>query len=228
MGMDLLHGGHLTHGSPANRSGKLYNIVSYGIDPATERLDYDAIEADGAPAPAEDDHRRLYLLSVDARLGAFPPIADAVGAYLMADISHIAGMVAAGVVSRARSATRTWSHSPRTRPSTARAARCILTTDKALARKIDTAVFPGEQGGPHVNAMAGMAVAFKMAQIRIRSASCSSRWSQCCAPGRRTRAARPAGPLRWHRHAHAAGRLQERARRTRVSPDRQTRHTADG
>ena len=99
MGMDLLHGGHLTHGSPANRSGKLYNIVSYGIDPESERLDYDEIDRVGPGAPAQDDHRRHTPPIPGCPTGRrFRQIADSVGAYLLADISHIAGMVAAGVV----------------------------------------------------------------------------------------------------------------------------------
>ena len=98
MGMDLLHGGHLTHGSPANRSGKLYKIVSYGIDPATERLNYDADRGAGRK------HKPKMIIAGFTSYpwmpdwARFRQIADAVGAYLLADISHIAGMVAAGVV----------------------------------------------------------------------------------------------------------------------------------
>jgi glycine hydroxymethyltransferase len=163
MGMSLLHGGHLTHGSPVNRSGKLYNIVSYGIDPETERLDYAAIE---------ELARRTKPKMIIAGFTSYPwmpdwarfrEIADAAGAYLLADISHIAGMVAAGTVSspvgHAHVITFT-THKTLYGPRGA----CILTTDERLAAKIDAAVFPGEQGGPHVNAMAGMAVAFRLAR----------------------------------------------------------------
>src|SRR5512136_1696585 len=99
MGMDLLHGGHLTHGSPANRSGKLYKVVSYGIDQASERLDYEAIEE-----LARESKPRMIIAGFTSYpwmpdWARFRKIADAVGAYLLADISHIAGMVAAGVVS---------------------------------------------------------------------------------------------------------------------------------
>ncbi len=163
MGMDLMHGGHLTHGSPANRSGKLYKIVSYGIDPATERLNYDAIEqlaretqpkmiiAGFTSYPWMPDWRR------------FRQIADAVGAYLLADISHISGMVAAGVVASPIGHAHVVSFTTHKSLYGPRGA-CILTTDKALAAKVDSAVFPGEQGGPHMNAIAGMGVAFKLAQ----------------------------------------------------------------
>jgi len=163
MGMDLLHGGHLTHGSPANRSGKLYNIVSYGIDPETERLNYDAIEA------LAREHKPKMIIAGYTSYPWMPDwprlrqIADAVGAYLLADISHIAGMTAAGVVPSPIGYAHVISFTTHKTLYGPRGA-CILTTDKALARKVDSAVFPGEQGGPHVNAMAGMAVAFKLAR----------------------------------------------------------------
>ena len=163
MGMDLLHGGHLTHGSPANRSGKLYKVVSYGIDAATERLDYDAIEA------LAREHRPKLIIAGFTSYpwmpdwARFRQIADSVGAYLLADISHIAGMVAAQVVASPIGHAHVISFTTHKTLYGPRGA-CILTTDDALAAKIDSAVFPGEQGGPHVNAIAGMAVAFKLAQ----------------------------------------------------------------
>ena len=149
MGMDLLHGGHLTHGSPANRSGKLYNIVSYGIDPKTERLDYDAIEE------LARQHKPKMIIAGYTSYpwmpdwARFRQIADAVGAYLLADISHIAGMVAAGVVPSPVGHAHVISFTTHKTLYGPRGA-CILTTDKKLARKVDAAVFPGEQGGPHV------------------------------------------------------------------------------
>ena len=162
MGMDLLHGGHLTHGSPANRSGKLYNIVSYGIDLETERLDYDQIEES-----ARQSRPRMIIAGYTSYpwipdWARFRQIADSVGAYLLADISHIAGMVAAGVVSSPIGHAHVTSFTTHKTLYGPRGA-CILTTDRKLARKIDAAVFPGEQGGPHVNAMAGMAVTFGLA-----------------------------------------------------------------
>lgn len=163
MGMDLLHGGHLTHGSPANRSGKLFKIVSYGIDSQTERLNYDEIER------LAREHKPKMIIAGYTSYpwmpdwARFRQIADAVGAYLLADISHIAGMVAAGVVPSPVGHAHVISFTTHKTLYGPRGAT-ILTTDKALAAKIDSAVFPGEQGGPHVNAMAGMAVAFKLAK----------------------------------------------------------------
>ena len=163
MGMDLLHGGHLTHGSPANRSGKLYNIVSYGIDAGTERLDYDAIE------DLARQHKPKMIIAGYTSYpwvpdwSRFREIADAVGAYLLADISHIAGMVAAGVVPSPIGHAHVISFTTHKTLYGPRGA-AILTTDKKLAAKVDAAVFPGEQGGPHVNAMAGMAVSFALAR----------------------------------------------------------------
>ncbi|MGW8249899.1 MAG: serine hydroxymethyltransferase, partial [Anaerolineales bacterium] len=163
MGMNLLHGGHLSHGSPVNRSGKYYNAIHYTVDPVTERIDYDAIEAQA------QEHKPKFIIagyssypwSVDWK--RFKEIAKGVGAYLFADIAHVAGLVAAGAypspVGYADVITFT-THKSLCGPRGA----CILTTDPALARKIDRAVFPGEQGGPHVNVFAGMALAFKLAQ----------------------------------------------------------------
>ena len=162
MGMDLLHGGHLTHGSPANRSGKLFKIVSYGIDPETERLNYDAIEK-----LARENKPKMIIAGYTSYpwmpdWARFRKIADAVGAYLLADISHISGMVAAGVLPSPIGHAHVISFTTHKSLYGPRGA-CILTTDKGLAGKIDSAVFPGEQGGPHMNAIAGMAVAFKLA-----------------------------------------------------------------
>ncbi len=162
MGMNLLHGGHLTHGSSVNRSGKLYDAVHYGVDPETERIDYDAVEQ-----LARDERPRLiiagyssYPWSVD--WGRFREIADAVGAYLMADIAHVAGLVVAGVcpspVGYADVITFT-THKSLCGPRGA----VILTTSASLSRKIDRAVFPGEQGGPHMNTILGQALTFKLA-----------------------------------------------------------------
>ncbi len=163
MGMDLMHGGHLTHGSPANRSGKLYNIVSYGIDEGTELLDYDVLEELAV------QHRPKMIIAGYTSYPWMPDwerfrrIADLVGAYMLADISHIAGMVAAGVVPSPVGHAHVTSFTTHKTLYGPRGA-CILTTDRKLAKKVDAAVFPGEQGGPHVNAMAGMAVAFGLAK----------------------------------------------------------------
>jgi len=162
MGLSLVHGGHLTHGSPVNRSGRHYNIVPYSVNLQTERLDYDEI----ARLAAQCKPRMIiagftsYPYAPDWR--RFREIADSVGAYVMADISHVAGMVTAGVfpspVGLADVVTFT-THKTLCGPRAA----CILTTRQELSKSIDRAVFPGEQGGPHVNTIAAMAVAFKLA-----------------------------------------------------------------
>ncbi|MFN3741313.1 MAG: glycine cleavage system aminomethyltransferase GcvT [Anaerolineales bacterium] len=163
MGMNLLHGGHLTHGSSVNRSGKFYKAVHYTVDPKTERIDYEAVRALAL------QHRPKLIIAGYSSYPWIPDwqkfreIADEVGAYLLADISHIGGLVAAGVVPSpvgyAHVITST-THKTLTGPRGA----IILTTDAALARKIDRAVFPGEQGGPHVNVFAALALTFKLAR----------------------------------------------------------------
>jgi glycine cleavage system T protein len=165
MGMNLAHGGHLTHGSQYNRSGKNYRIVSYEVDRRTERLDYDRIMSLAL------EHRPKMIIAGYTSYpwapdwGKFRKMADAVpgGCKLFADISHPAGMVIGGVypspVGIADVITFT-THKTICGPRGA----VILTTDEDLAKVIDNAVFPGEQGGPHVNKFAAMAVAFKLAQ----------------------------------------------------------------
>jgi|GEM_PF-14859 len=163
MGMALPHGGHLTHGSQFNRSGKRYHIVSYEVSRETERLDYEAIER-----LAVQHRPRMIIAGYTSYPWAvdwqkFRKIADTVGAILLADIAHTAGMVIAGQypspVGCADVITFT-THKTICGPRGA----VILTTDEDKAEKIDNAVFPGEQGGPHVNKFAAMAVAFKIAQ----------------------------------------------------------------
>ncbi|GAB4531747.1 MAG: hypothetical protein Fur0018_19940 [Anaerolineales bacterium] len=162
MGMDLFHGGHLSHGSKANRSGKLYNAVHYSVDPETERLNYNTI------AELAAEHKpKIIVVGYSSYPWAvswekWRAIADSVGAILMADIAHVAGLVVTGAypspVGYADIITFT-THKTLCGPRGA----CILTTDSLLARKIDRAVFPGEQGGPHVNVFAALAVAMKLA-----------------------------------------------------------------
>ena len=158
LGQSLAMGGHLTHGSKANFSGKLYKVAAYGLDPKTERLDMDAIEKQakevrpqvivaGASAYPRIDFKR------------FADIAHEVGAYLMVDMAHIAGLVAAGEhPSPVPYADITTS----TTHKTLRGPRggIILTNDEKLAKKIDSSVFPGTQGGPLMHVIAGKAVAF--------------------------------------------------------------------
>ena len=163
MGMDLLHGGHLTHGSPVNRSGIYYNVISYGVDPQTERLDYDAIHKLAA------EHRpRLIIAGFTSYpyipdWARFREIADSVGAYLLADIAHIAGPVAAGVVPSPIGYAHVVSFTTHKTLQGPRGA-ALITDDPKIAKKLDRAVFPGEQGGPHINTIAGLAVTFKLAQ----------------------------------------------------------------
>ncbi len=162
MGLDLLHGGHLTHGSPVNRSGKNYKIVSYGVSPTTERLDYEEILA-----LAKEHRPRMIIAGYTSYPFApdwerFRAIADEVGAYLMADIAHVAGLVAAGVYPSPVGIADAVSFTTHKTLAGPRGA-VIITHKPAIASKIDRAVFPGEQGGPHVNTMAALAVALKLA-----------------------------------------------------------------
>jgi glycine hydroxymethyltransferase len=164
MGLNLLHGGHLSHGSSVNRSGKYYKAVHYTVD-ENERLDYEKIHEQTLEAKP-----KLIIAGYSSYpwipdWKKFRAIADEVGAYLLADISHIGGMVAAGVVPSpigiahvVMSTTHKSLDGPR--------GAVLLTTDAAIAKKIDRAVFPGEQGGPHVNVFAGLALTFKLAQTR--------------------------------------------------------------
>jgi glycine hydroxymethyltransferase len=162
MGLNLLHGGHLSHGSSVNRSGKWFNAVHYTID-ENERLDYEAIRALAL------EHKPKLMIAGYSSYSWVPDwkkfreIADEVGAYFLADISHIGGLVAAGVIPSpighahvVMSTTHKSLDGPR--------GAVLLTTDASIAKKIDKAVFPGEQGGPHVNVFAALALTFKLTQ----------------------------------------------------------------
>lgn len=159
MGMDLSHGGHLTHGSPVNVSGKWFEVSHYGVDQQTEQLNYDAIREQ-----ALRERPKLIICGYSAYpriidFEKFRSIADEVGAYLLADIAHIAGLVATG-------------HHPNPIPycdvvtttthKTLRGPRggLIMTRDAELGKKLDKSVFPGTQGGPLEHVIAGKAVAF--------------------------------------------------------------------
>ncbi len=163
MGLDLFQGGHLTHGSEFNISGQRYRVVSYGVNPRTERLDYDNIRDLAREVRPKVIVAGYTSYSWAPDWAAFRAIADEVGAYLVADIAHTAGMAAAGVypnpVGLAHVTTFT-THKTICGPRGA----VILTTDEELAQAIDMAVFPGEQGGPHVNKFAALSVAFRIAQ----------------------------------------------------------------
>ena len=178
LGMDLAHGGHLTHGSPVNISGKLYKIVSYGVDRDSERLNYDEIAA-----MAREHRPRLIIAGASAYprqidFARFREIADEVGAFFMTDMAHIAGLVAAGVhpspVPHAHFTTTT-THKTLRGP---RGGLILIGTDGensigAVAAKsgrvknwselLDSAVMPGIQGGPLMHVIAAKAVAFHQA-----------------------------------------------------------------
>lgn len=162
LGMDLSAGGHLTHGSPVNFSGKTYNFVSYGVDPATEVIDYNVVRI-----LARKHQPKLIVAGASAYsrtidFAKFREIADEVGAKLMVDMAHIAGLVAAGLHPSPvpyADITTTTTH------KTLRGPRggMILTNDEDLAKKINSAVFPGIQGGPLEHVIAAKAVSFKEA-----------------------------------------------------------------
>ena len=159
MGMSLAHGGHLTHGSPVNLSGLYYNFVSYGVEDDTHTIDYDKLEAQA---------KEVMPKMIVAGASAYPRVIDferlaniahSIGAYLMVDMAHIAGLVAAGEhpspVPYADVVTTT-TH------KTLRGPRggLILTNNEEIAKKINKAIFPGIQGGPLMHIIAAKAVCF--------------------------------------------------------------------
>lgn len=162
LGMDLSAGGHLTHGSPVNFSGKTYHFVSYGVDPTTEIIDIEDVRT-----LAHKYQPKLIVAGASAYsryidFAAFKEIADEVGAKLMVDMAHIAGLVASGLHPNPipyADITTTTTH------KTLRGPRggMILTNDEALAKKVNSNVFPGIQGGPLEHVIAGKAVAFNEA-----------------------------------------------------------------
>lgn len=162
MGMSLAHGGHLTHGMKLNFSGKNFTIVSYGVDPETYLIDMDEVRRLAL------EHRPKMIIAgwsayprhVD--FAAFREIADEVGAYLWVDMAHFAGLVAAGVhpspVPYADVVTTTI-HKTIGGPRSG----MILSRDESLAKKLNSAVFPGQQGGPLMHVIAAKAIALKLA-----------------------------------------------------------------
>ena len=160
MGMDLAAGGHLTHGAPVSFSGQTYNFVSYSVDPETELLDFAAILKQ-----AQEVKPKLIVAGASAYsqiidFSKFREIADAVGAKLMVDMAHIAGLVAAGL----HPSPVPYAHiTTTTTHKTLRGPRggLILTNNEELAKKINSAIFPGIQGGPLEHVVAAKAVSFK-------------------------------------------------------------------
>ena len=159
MGLDLNSGGHLTHGSPVNMSGKWFKVVSYGVRQDDHLLDMDEIEK-----KAHEHKPKLILAGGTAYSRVwdwkrFREIADSIGAYLMVDMAHIAGLVAGGVhpspLPHAHVVTTT-THKSLRGPR----GGMVLTNDEDIAKKINSAVFPGLQGGPLMHVIAGKAVAF--------------------------------------------------------------------
>ena len=161
MGMSLAEGGHLTHGMPLNMSGKWFKVVSYGLD-ANEAIDYDAMEC-----LAHEHKPKLiiagasaYSLHIDFE--RFAKVAKSIGAYFMVDMAHYAGLIAAGVypnpVPHADVVTST-THKSLRGPR----GGIIVMNDEAIAKKINSAIFPGIQGGPLMHVIAAKAVAFKEA-----------------------------------------------------------------
>jgi len=159
MGLDLNSGGHLTHGSPVNMSGKWFDVVSYGVRQQDQRLDMDQVRA-----KAREKKPKLILAGGTAYSrvwdwAAFREIADEIGAYLMVDMAHIAGLVAGGVhpspLPHAHVVTTT-THKSLRGPR----GGMVLTNDADIAKKINAAVFPGLQGGPLMHVIAAKAVAF--------------------------------------------------------------------
>ncbi|MVX58420.1 aminotransferase class I/II-fold pyridoxal phosphate-dependent enzyme [Streptococcus danieliae] len=160
LGMDLSAGGHLTHGSPVSFSGKTYHFVPYNVDPETELLSYDELES-----LAKEHQPKLIVAGASAysRILDFErlrQIADSVNAYLMVDMAHIAGLVAAGLHPNPMPFAHVVTS---TTHKTLRGPRggLILTNDEDLAKKINSAIFPGLQGGPLEHVIAAKAVAFK-------------------------------------------------------------------
>ncbi len=162
MGLDLNSGGHLTHGSPVNMSGKWFKVVPYGVRRDTQRIDMDEVEA-----IAKKEKPKLIIAGGTAYSRSwdwarFRQIADSVGAYLMVDMAHIAGLVAGGAhaspLPHAHVVTST-THKSLRGPR----GGLILTNDEDIAKKMNSAVFPGLQGGPLMHVIAAKAVAFKEA-----------------------------------------------------------------
>lgn len=163
MGMNLTHGGHLTHGSPFNRSGKQYDVVSYEVDSETERLNYNRIRQ-----KAIEHEPKIIIAGWTSYPYApdwekFREIADACGALLMADVAHTAGLIIGGAhpspvgyADLINFTTHKTAFGPRGAVS--------ITTDPDLHSQINRSVFPGEQGGPHPQKFAAMALTFKLAQ----------------------------------------------------------------
>jgi len=163
LGMSLAHGGHLTHGSKVSASGKLYHAVQYGLDDNTGEIDYEQVEA-----LAREHHPKMIVAGFSAYSRVvdwqrFRDIADSVGAYLMVDMAHVAGLIAAGEYPSPvaiADVTTTTTHKTLRGP---RGGLILARANEEIEKKLNSAVFPGLQGGPLMHVIAGKAVAFKEA-----------------------------------------------------------------
>lgn len=165
LGMSLAHGGHLTHGSKVSASGKIYNSVSYGLNEETGEIDYDEVER------LANEHRPKMVIagfSAYSRIvdwQRFRDIADSIGAYLLVDMAHVAGLVAAGVYpnpTQIADVTTTTTHKTLRGP---RGGLILAKANPEIEKKLNSAVFPGFQGGPLMHVIAAKAVAFKEAML---------------------------------------------------------------
>jgi glycine hydroxymethyltransferase len=165
LGMSLAHGGHLTHGSKVSASGKIYNSVSYGLNPETGEIDYDEVER-----LAQEHKPKMVVAGFSAYSRVvdwqrFRDIADSIGAYLLVDMAHVAGLVAAGEYPnpvQIADVTTTTTHKTLRGP---RGGLILAKANEEIEKKLNSAVFPGFQGGPLMHVIAGKAVAFKEAML---------------------------------------------------------------
>ncbi|MDT8385541.1 MAG: serine hydroxymethyltransferase [Gammaproteobacteria bacterium] len=163
LGMSLAHGGHLTHGSKVSSSGKLYNAIQYGLDESTGEIDYEQVEA-----LAKEHRPKMVVAGFSAYSRVvdwqrFRAIADSVGAYLFVDMAHVAGLIAAGEYPNPvgiADVTTTTTHKTLRGP---RGGLILARANEEIEKKLNSAVFPGSQGGPLMHLIAGKAVAFKEA-----------------------------------------------------------------
>lgn len=163
LGMSLAHGGHLTHGAKVNFSGKNYTAVQYGLDPATGLIDYDEVQRLAAEHQPKMIIAGFSAYSRPLDFARFRQIADSVGAYLMVDMAHVAGLVAAGLYPNPlpyADVVTTTTHKTLRGP---RSGLILARANEEIEKKLNSAVFPGNQGGPLVHAIAAKAVCFKEA-----------------------------------------------------------------
>ncbi|MBE0440042.1 MAG: serine hydroxymethyltransferase [Gammaproteobacteria bacterium] len=165
LGMSLAHGGHLTHGSKVSASGKIYNAIAYGLNPETGEIDYDEVAR-----LAKEHQPKMVIAGFSAYSRVvdwqrFRDIADSIGAYLLVDMAHVAGLVAAGVYPnpvQIADVTTTTTHKTLRGP---RGGLILAKANEEIEKKLNSAVFPGFQGGPLMHVIAAKAVAFKEAML---------------------------------------------------------------